>query len=50
MDVKAVKPITEKTWDCCYVSDDHWWGFPHLYYPSCPDFVDEFVRRMMERK
>lgn len=49
-DVKAVKPITERTWDCCYVSDNHWWGFPHLYYPSCTSFVDEFIKRMDERK
>lgn len=49
-DVKAVKPVTERTWNCCYVSDNHWWGFPHLYYPSCPFFVDEFIKRMDERK
>ena len=49
-DVCAVKPTSEKSWDCCYVSDNHWWGFPHLYYPSCPSFVDEFIKRMEERK
>ncbi len=49
-DVRAVKPITDKTWDCCYVSDNHWWGFSHLYYPSCPSFVDAFIKKMAERK
>ena len=48
-DVCAVKPVTEKSWSCCYVSDNHWWGFPHLYYPSCPAFVDEFIKKMEQK-
>ena len=49
-DVCAVKPLTGRSWDCCYVGENHWWGFPHLYYPSCPDFVDEFIKMMTKRK
>ncbi|MCR4939184.1 MAG: cobyrinate a,c-diamide synthase [Treponemataceae bacterium] len=39
----AVKPVTEKSWKCCHTAEDHWWGFPHLYYPSCPAFPRKFV-------
>ena len=42
----AVKPVSNKTWDCCYIKDDHFWGFPHLYYPSCPEFVEAFIDKM----
>ena len=49
-DVCALKPVTEKSWDCCYVGENHWWGFPHIYYPSCPFFVDEFIKKMYDSK
>ena len=45
-DVKAVKPVTEKSWECCYTEGNHWWGFPHLYYPSCEEFAEAFVEKM----
>ena len=48
-DVLASKPVSNKSWDCCYVGENHWWGFPHLYYPSCPSFVDGFIRSMNDR-
>jgi cobyrinic acid a,c-diamide synthase len=41
--VTAVKPVTGKKWDCVVVGKNHWWGYPHLYYPSNPRFVQHFV-------
>ena len=35
-------------WDCCDISDSHFWGFPHLYYPSTPQFVQSFSEKVYE--
>lgn len=42
----AKKPTLNRSWQCCYVGDNHWWGFPHLYYGSNPSFVDHFIQQM----
>lgn len=41
----AVKPISGKSWECVWETEDHWWGFPHLYYPSNPRFVSHFMEQ-----
>lgn len=43
-DLTAQKPVSNVKWNCCYVSDSHLWGFPHLYYPSDPRLLENFVR------
>lgn len=40
---KAEKPQGGKSWETCHVTDSQWIGFPHLYYPSNPDFVYHFL-------
>ena len=42
----AEKPTSHRSWQCCHVAENHWWGFPHLYYGSNPHFVDHFVQQM----
>lgn len=42
-DCEATKPVSGRSWSCVHVDDKSWWGFPHLYYPSNPDFVRHFV-------
>jgi cobyrinic acid a,c-diamide synthase len=42
-DCVAVKPTTGRTWDCVHSGSGYWWGYPHLYYPSNPAFVENFV-------
>ncbi len=42
-DLKAVKPVTGKSWRCGYLGPEHLWAFAHLYYPSNPDFATWFV-------
>lgn len=40
----AEKPTTGKKWDCVHTGAAYWWGYPHLYYPSNPQFARHFVR------
>lgn len=47
-DCIAEKPLSGKSWDCVFSGENHFWGFPHLYYPSNPHFVRSFVRKMRE--
>lgn len=42
-DARAVKPVTNRSWKSSHISEDHWWGFGHLYYGSNTDFVKHFV-------
>ena len=44
----AAKPDRSKKWDCIVSTGSGIWGFPHFYYNSRPEFVDEFVLRMKE--
>lgn len=44
-DCVAKKPVTGKTYDCVNAGENHWWGFPHLYYPSNPEFARRFVKK-----
>ena len=39
----AEKPVTGRSWKCCHTRENHWWGFPHLYYASNPRFAERFV-------
>ena len=39
----AVKPVSGKSWDCIHSGENYWWGYPHLYYPSNPEFVRHFI-------
>lgn len=42
-DCVARKPVTERSWECIHRNQNQFWGFPHLYYPSNPDFAKHFV-------
>lgn len=43
-DCIAKKAITERSWECVHSEKGYFWGFPHLYYPSNPDFAEHFIR------
>ncbi len=47
---RAVKPDTGKTWECMVIKNNGIWGFPHFYYRSNPEFIEQFVKRMREVK
>lgn len=38
-DALAVKPGSGRTWKCMHAGPEHLWGYPHLYYPSCPELI-----------
>lgn len=44
-DCIATKPATGRNYPCIHVGENHWYGFPHLYYPSCPEFATRFVEK-----
>lgn len=51
-DCFAIKPVTNRTYSCIIKGENHWFGFPHLYYPSNPVFPERFVemaRKFKER-
>ena len=42
-DVVAKKPVTGREYACVIDRENCWLGFPHLYYPSNPEFVRNYV-------
>ena len=42
----AKKPFRDQHWNCMVTQKNGLWGFPHLYYASCPDAIDRFIRKM----
>ena len=44
-DCIAKKPVGKRSWTCMHADGSHFIGFPHLYYPSCPEFVVNFVEQ-----
>ena len=47
-DCVATKPFGGKNWSCIHKKAGSYIGFPHLYYPSNPDFVKNFVEVMKQ--
>ena len=47
-DAVAAKPDGGRTWECMHTGPDHLWGFPHLYYPSCPELIRRLRYKMTE--
>lgn len=47
-DCTAYKPATGRSYPCVHVGENHWYGFPHLYYPSCPAFAKRFVEKAVQ--
>lgn len=41
-EMNAVKPVGGRSWSCMRVRDQTVAGFPHLYYPSCPQWMKQF--------
>ena len=44
-DCTAYKPATGRNYACIHAGENHWYGFSHLYYPSCPEFAEKFVEK-----
>lgn len=46
--VLLTKVSTGRKYRDMIAGDNYLWGFPHFYYPSHPDFVKWFVKKMKE--
>ena len=44
-DCVALKPVSGKKYDCVFDKNSCFVGFPRLYYPSAPQFVENFVKK-----
>ena len=44
-DCVALKPVSGKKYDCVFNKNSCFVGFPHLYYPSAPQFAENFVKK-----
>ena len=44
-DCLAVKPDGKRQWTCMHLEENLVAGYPHLYYPSCRQFVEQFVEK-----
>ncbi len=49
-DCMATKAKGGASWECMHMSDNHLWGYPHLYYRSDMNLVKAFKEAMMEYK
>ncbi len=45
-DLLAKKPVGDVSYSCIHKMGNSYVGFPHLYYPSSPEFVNNFVEAM----
>lgn len=45
-DCMAKKPTGNRSWQCIHHDGKSYLGFPHLYYPSAPEFLTKFVEAM----
>lgn len=41
--MKAVKPGSNRTWECMHLNETIMAGFPHLYYLSAPQVITRFL-------
>lgn len=46
--MRAVKPNGGRYWPCMRTAKRVMAGFPHLYYPSCPELVQRFAGQCVE--
>lgn len=40
------KPVGGRSWEGYQLSRNVFAGFAHLYYPSCPEFIERFLRKI----
>ena len=40
---RAKKPLSDRSWNCIHSEQGQIAGFPHLYYPSAPEFAEQWL-------
>ena len=43
----ARKPESDRSWKCVHGENGSYWGFPHLYYPSNPAWLERWLDRCL---
>lgn len=43
-DCRAIKPYSKRSYSCGHVDENHFLSFAHLYYPSNPEFIVNFIK------
>ena len=46
----TARKISGESWKCAYATDTLYAGYPHLYFPGCPETAERFIRKCAERK
>ena len=46
-DWTARKPESDRSWKCVHGENGSYWGFPHLYYPSNPAWLERWLNRCL---
>lgn len=46
--MRAKKPVGNRSWPCIRIKKQVMAGFPHLFYPSCPEFASRFAKACVE--
>ncbi len=46
----AKKPLRKRSWECIHADAHSAVGFPHLYYPSCPEAAWNFIQACVNWK
>ena len=47
-DATAEKLGSGRSWECIHSGSDHIWGYPHLWYPSCPELTVRIADALKE--
>ena len=46
--MKAEKPVSHRSWDCCFADENIYAGYPHLYFLNNEDMATRFVEKARE--
>lgn len=49
-DLHGQKPLSERGWECGFVSENGYAGFPHLYFPAKPEMIRRFLQKAIDNK
>ncbi|MBQ0041913.1 MAG: cobyrinate a,c-diamide synthase [Lachnospiraceae bacterium] len=47
-DGTSVKPGGNRSWKSAHISENHWWGFAHLYYQTNVGFAKAFIDKCIK--
>ena len=48
--LRAVKPVSGRSWECGFVSETMYAGFPHLYFAGMPELAERFLNAAAKQR